>query len=129
MTNRSTFMLGLLVGAASMVIAKYVLDRVDAPFPCDHKTVKEFPSPNGKSIAELVVINCGATTRYASVVKVRNIDAPQEGLDYFFAVDGLNDMDVVWDDNYSFTIAYNAAEIYRQVIIWRGATIKYRERP
>ena len=128
------FMFGLLVGAtvtaALMVTAKYIVDRVDAPVQCDHKTVKEFPSPNARRIAALVVTNCGATTPFVSEVQVKNLDGPPEGIDYFFAVRGIIDMEILWDDNFAFTIVYDHPEtIYRQVLVWRSAQIKYRERP
>ena len=127
--SRRAFMFGLLVGAVLVVAAKYVVDRVDAPVQCDHKTVKEFPSPNARRIAALVVTNCGATTPFVSEVQVKNLDGPPEGIDYFFAVRGVIDMDIIWDDNYTFTVVYDRPEtIYRQVLIWRSAQIKYRER-
>ena len=77
-----------------------------------------------------MVTNCGATTPFVSEVQVRIFDGPPKGIDYFFAVKGMNDMDILWDDGYAFTIVYDRPErIYRQVLIWNSVPIKYRERP
>jgi hypothetical protein len=130
--KRTWFLLltGMLFGATLVIAARYIIDLVESPVQCKDRTVKEVPSPNGRRIAALVVTNCGATTPFVSVVQVKNLDGPQEGVDYFFAVKGIVDMDMIWDDNYNFTIVYDRTEkIYRQVLVWNSAQIKYRERP
>lgn len=67
-----------------------------------------------------------------------------EGNDYFFAVGGINDIEVVWEEPFrhvggggpsnSLTVIYRRPElsfkemIYRKAIVWDTDRISYRER-
>lgn len=121
--------LGLLVGlllAIGATIAMY------SGFPhyanCDHRIVREFPSPNGKRVALVIGANCGTTT--LSSVAVKNEGQKFDfAVERIFSVKGENNIEVIWGGDGAFTIVYDTPGlIYTQVIVWRAERISYRER-
>lgn len=125
--TRLTFVLGMVTGAALIAIVMYYMNVAPTDL-CDHKTIKEFSSPNNKRVAAVVLSNCGATTPFVTSVEVKNIGEKQD-IDYLFSVKGKNDMEVVWNDGASFTIVYQRpTRVYRQVLVWRTERIGYREK-
>ena len=106
---------------------------------CDHKVMREFPSPNGNYVGLVIRTNCGATTQFASSVGIRNKEEEFDAdRDFFFSVKGENNIELVWRDSPFLdvthrepllTIIYDkGAAIYRQAIVWRAERIAYRER-
>lgn len=107
---------------------------------CDQKVVREFPSPNEKSVGFVLRTNCGATTPF-----VASAGIGAEGTDFdfdrdvFFSVRGDGgDVELIWRDSPildathefpALTVVYNKPlSIYRQAIVWGMERIAYRER-
>ena len=123
---RLAFVLGIVTGAALIAIIMYYMNAAPTAL-CDHKTIKEFSSPNKKRVAAVVLSSCGATTPFVTFVELKNIGEKQD-IDYLFSVEGKNDMEIVWNDDANFTIFYQRpARVYRQVLVWRTERIGYRE--
>ena len=98
---------------------------------CNDRVIREFPSPNGRAVAQVLRTNCGATTPFVSSVAIKNLgeelDLKREML---FSVEGDgDDIEVIRDGNSDPTIVYDKPElIYKQVIVWRTEKISYRQR-
>jgi hypothetical protein len=115
---------------AALLAAGEVFFHIVDSGRCGYETVGEFPSPNNDRKAMVVVENCGATVDFASSVFVttsgRSVDFKN---DYLFSVKGLNDIQVVWNDNNSIKVSYRKPDrINRQAAVWRGERIQYEER-
>ena len=100
------------------------------PPSCDDSVIREFPSPNGRRVAQVLTTNCGATTPFVSSVAIKEggeeLDLKHDAL---FSAKGVNDIEVIWDSNSDPTIVYDKPElIYKQVIVWRTGRISYRQR-
>jgi hypothetical protein len=94
--------------------------------------VREFPSPNKRQTA-LIILSACLMTPYASSVAIKT-----EGEDfrfdkwdnYLFDVKNKNDIEVSWDSNDGLTIVHAHPDlIYRKVAVWRTMPISYREKP
>jgi|SRR5262245_53726624 len=111
---------------------------------CASQVVREFPSEDGKLVAVVGVTGCGATGPEVSFVMMRRPDKKFNiaGNDYFFAIGGLNDIEVVWEGatveglfSYNnLTIIYKHPErhiqerILRRATVWEADRISYREK-
>ena len=116
----------IIAGLPTMImIASYLKSPI-----CDDSVIREFPSPNGRRVAQVLRTNCGATTPFVSSVAIKEggeeLDLKHDGL---FSVKGENDIEVIWDGNSAPTLVYDKPElIYKQVIVWRTGRISYRQR-
>ena len=90
----------------------------------------EFLSPNNNQVAAVTVVNCGATTSYASTVNIKVVGGPDpDSDDFFFSVKGRPRIEIVWSDNDSVTVVHGRPDrVYRKAVIWRGQAISYQER-
>ncbi len=100
---------------------------------CEYKTMREFPSPNGRQVALVIREACGgATNPFVTSVAIKDAgeDFRFDGTDdRLFAVKSEIAMEIVWDGNSALTIAYMRSElIYRQLVVWRTMPISYREK-
>jgi hypothetical protein len=86
----------LALAGASILAIGYVFENFSM---CGSRVVKEFPSPDGRDAAIVGVIGCGATGPDTSFVMIKRPDKKFDiaGDDYFFAVGGVNDIEVVWE--------------------------------
>ena len=107
----------------------WINDFVSRSDQCDTQVINEFPSPNGRRRAMLILSNCGATTPFVSSIVLdptEDIGVPR---DRVFSVKDKNNMEVVWDASGDITIVYDTPPlIYTQTTIWRTRRISYRER-
>jgi hypothetical protein len=132
-----SFLLGIGVGMAIGAIPILgIVGRFMAgefPKPCVNEVLQEIPSPNGRSVAMVVLARCDATQPNATSVAVKragenfvfeNYDA------YLFIVRDENKIEVPWDnDKYGITIVYERpTRINRQVVVDRMMSISYREK-
>jgi len=121
----------LIVGGAAIGLPTVIMvaDFEKSP-SCDDRVIREFPSPNGRRVAQVVRTNCGATTPFVSSVAIKDNEEELDlKHDRLFSVKGENDIEVIWDGNSAPTIVYDKPElIYTQVIVWRTGRISYRQR-
>jgi hypothetical protein len=120
------------IAAAATISVVYVAMNFNM---CDEKLAAQYLSPDGNRNAFVVVNNCGATTDYNTFVTVRE---PNKGVrlgdDFVFSVKGLNNIQIVWEEVWNpnrahYTIVYDRTDrINRQITVWRGEIISYRER-
>src|SRR5215510_6079805 len=84
----------LALAAGSIVAIGFFFDNFTM---CASRVVKEFPSQYGNYAAIVGATGCGATGPDTSFVMIRRPDKKFdiEGNDYFFAIGGLNDIEVV----------------------------------
>jgi len=84
--------LALAVGA---VIAVRAVDNFTW---CSSRIVREFPSPDGGLTVVVGATGCGATGPDVSFVMMRRPNKKFDiaGDDYFFAIGGINEIEVVW---------------------------------
>lgn len=113
------------------VIAPFVYFFVAKPVvSCEQKILSEFASPSKGRKAVVIRNSCGATTkfRYSVVTVDTNVDI-DFSKDYFFSMEGSDDIKVTWNNEYSINLEYGKpSKIFRQAIIWGGEPISYRER-
>src|SRR5262245_9072359 len=62
------FLAGILVASTAIPIFKWINEFS----LCVDEIVQEFPSPNGREVAMVVLSGCGATTPYATGVAVKD---------------------------------------------------------
>jgi hypothetical protein len=134
--HRWRLVIVLLVGLAAALTMYVGLPAIIAiiSFPrypsCDDRVIREFPSPNGRSVALVLRTNCGATTPFVSSVAIKVFGELDLKRDTLFSIKGEgNDIEVIWDGNFAPTIVYDKPElIYTQVTVWRTERISYRQR-
>jgi hypothetical protein len=132
-----------LVGVGFLVLIAAVAARMIFPgrhSHCDQQVVREFPSPNGRSVGLVIRTNCGATTPFMASAGIRTNGKDFDlDRDAFFSIRGDgNDVELIWRDSPilyeanelpALTVIYNKPRsIYRQAIVWEMARIAYRER-
>jgi hypothetical protein len=134
-----SFLIGIGVGMGVAIGAIPILGIVgrfmagEFPRPCVNEIKQEFPSPNGRSVAIVVLARCDATQPNATSVAVKragekfdfdNYDA------YLFIVRDENKIEVSWDkDKYGITILHERpTRINRKVVVDRMMPISYREK-
>ena len=72
---------------------------VEVPSICNNTEVAEFTSPNGKKIARLGYVDCGATTNWQSGINIVDVESGKvfRGL---FGLDGKpENLEVKWKSN------------------------------
>ncbi len=123
---------GLLAAAAAYAAVVLIAFRPSCGYD-----IKETPSPDHSRKAVVVVANCGATVSYVtSVHLVGTRDTFDPGSrDYFFAVKGKNDIQIIWTEDYYkfgailFNVRHEKPEtIYRQAAVWNAHRIGYQEK-
>jgi hypothetical protein len=131
----------LALVAASIFVIGYAVGNFSM---CGSRVVKEFPSPDGRGAAIVGIMGCGATGPDTSFVMIRRPDKKFDiaGDDYFFAIGGVNDIEVVWEGatlegpfSYNnLTVIYKRPErnfqerILRLATVWGTDRISYREK-
>lgn len=111
---------------------------------CASRVVQEFPSQDGSYAAVVGVTGCGATGPDTSFVMISRPGKKFDiaGNDYFFAIGGLNDIEVVWEGatveglfTYNnLTVIYRRPEMHiqerilRKATVWGADRISYREK-
>jgi hypothetical protein len=134
-----SFLLGIGAGIAVAIGAIPILGIVgrfmagEFPKPCVNKVLQEFPSPNARSVAIVVLASCDATQPNATSVAVKGADEKFnfDNYDaYLFIVRDENKIEVLWDsDKYGITILHERpTRINRQVVVDRMMPIFYREK-
>jgi hypothetical protein len=122
------FLAGIVVTSAAIPIIRWV----DEANSCEYKIVQEFPSPNKRQTA-IVILSACMLTPYASSVALK-LDGEDFRFDkwdnYLFDVKNKNDIKVLWDSNDALTFVHAHPDlIYRKVVVWRTMPISYREKP
>src|SRR4051794_13834031 len=102
MSTFTKILLALAVVAAIVVAIPYSLLVASLPNPSWAYDIKNTPSPDDTRKVVVVVANCGATTPYVTAV---HLVSTREEFDpasknFFFAVKGINDIEIVWNENY-----------------------------
>jgi hypothetical protein len=141
--GRSSALLGIGLLLLIALIAARTIFSCNSPTQyshCDQKVVREFPSPNGRSVGLVIRTNCGATTPFVASAGIRpngkDLDFDR---DIFFSIKGDgNDVELIWRDSHildvvhefpALTVVYDKPTlIYRQAIVWGMERIAYRER-
>jgi hypothetical protein len=108
---------------------------------CASRIVREFPSEVGNYAAVVGITGCGATGPDTSFVMIKSSRKKFQidGDDYFFAIGGDNDIEVVWAawgerSDTHLTVIYKRPErhikerILRQSIVWDTLSISYRQK-
>lgn len=85
----------------SFKLLGYGMDLFDVEVPsiCNNTEVAEFTSPNGKKIARLGYVDCGATTNWQSGINIVDVESGKvfRGL---FGLDGKpENLEVKWKSN------------------------------
>ena len=124
------FFAGIVITLAGIRLIRAV-DEFQPFGPCIFDIMGKFPSPNGRQVALVVREGCGGATN-AFVTSVA-IKGPGEDFrfedDRLFSVHSQIAMEIVWSDNNSLTVVYERPyRIYRQLAVWRGMPISYREK-
>jgi hypothetical protein len=98
------FLAGIGITSAAIPIIRWV-DEADS---CVYDIVREFPSPNKRATA-IVIISACMLTPYASSVAIK-LDGEDFRFDrwdnYLFDVRDRNDIEVLWDSNDALTIVH-----------------------
>lgn len=79
--------------------------------PIEHRSLGEYPSPDGKHICSVFVSNGGATTPYTVVAQVSG--KWMFGKHTVYAVDNIEEADFRWVDNRTIRINGVSLDIYK----------------
>jgi hypothetical protein len=122
------FVAGIAVTSAAFPIIRWI----DEANSCGYDVVREYPSPNKRAMAVVILSGCMLTPFVSSVaIKLDGEDFRFDKRDnYLFDVRNKNDIEVLWDSDDALTIVHARPDlIYRKVVVWRTMPISYREKP
>lgn len=96
-------------------------------FDCSNEIKKEYASPSNKYTATLFYRDCGATTKYATVISLRY------GVDEFLytkedviaSQEGKSNITIEWDSNNVLRIFESRDNLFAAKTFWDGVKIEY----
>jgi hypothetical protein len=92
--------------------------------PCSDALVSESTSANGRYLATLIVRDCGATTNFASHIRLRRSDEPYRDDARSVAIfEGRIDPPI-WEGD-RLVVRFGDAEPFRRETAWGDVTIVY----
>lgn len=94
------------IGVTGWLIFTPLLKSCDSL--CAESVVKTTPSPNGEQIAELMVVNCGATTDFFSYVDIKSKNQQLTAQRIFSFVGGVEEMGIefTWQTDTNLEIGF-----------------------
>jgi len=125
--------ISMLSLAAAAILGIFAFFQYLDSTMCSYDIVREFPSPDKRHIALVILGNCGATTPFVSLITVTGPDKKIDlkGDDYFFSNRGENDIEVIWDGNSALIVSYEGYHVggnYRKRETWRSYSISYHSK-
>lgn len=123
------------MAAAVTIFIVYVAMNFNITGNCEEQLLSQYPSPDGNRTALVALHACGATVPYYTSVTIKGRgENLRPADDFVFSVKGKNNIQVVWEEVWNpnrphYTIVYDRPDrIERQITVWRGEQISYRER-
>jgi hypothetical protein len=120
-------MLALNVKALQLVMIIGVCFIINSCSICEDKSVREVNSPSGKFTALIIIRNCGATTSYSTILRLKSRVGVEEDV---LVIRYITKINISWDGDLRLIIDYRAdnKNVCKKIEKWHGITIEYRDK-